>query len=174
MQELGYGGIGPELGFTTNVINKYFDQYFPLAVRLGQWFETHSGKESHIYTTESWLVSLYLDCPLGMGLHCPSREQLAAFKQAVTAGYITWTASSINAHVEIMDMFLFQSTLHQSLYRDMQLDVPRKTVISQVCSRSDAILPKHLMYRVGLFAQTAPSPRRLLSQGQAPALSCAH
>ena len=33
---------------------------------------------------------MYLDCPPGMGLHCPDSTHVAAFESAVTAGDITW------------------------------------------------------------------------------------
>jgi hypothetical protein len=32
VQDLGFGGIGTELGFDNNVFNKFFDEHFPRAV----------------------------------------------------------------------------------------------------------------------------------------------
>lgn len=49
--------------------------------------------------TQSWLVSLYLDCPTGMGLHCPTAPAVAAFRAAVEAGDVYWHAMPHNAQV---------------------------------------------------------------------------
>lgn len=35
MQDIGFDGIGNVLGSDDNVVNKYFDVYFPRAVGLG-------------------------------------------------------------------------------------------------------------------------------------------
>jgi hypothetical protein len=133
VQEIGFGGIDPEIGYDTNVINKYFDWYLPLAVSLGQWFDGHRGEESHVYTTHSFLISLYLACPPHMGLHCPSLEQKAKFREAISKGYITWTAFPWNSHVELMDWMLLQSAVHLTKYIDDEYGLPSKTVASQVC-----------------------------------------
>jgi hypothetical protein len=132
LQDIGYNGIAPELGYDANVINKYFDWYFPIAVRLGDWFAHHPGPESHIYTAHSFLVSLYLSCPPNMGLNCPTLERQAEFRQAVSKGYITWTALPFNAQVEMMDSFMLQSAVHLSHYVDEECGLPHKTVMSQV------------------------------------------
>lgn len=68
-QDIGFGGVPPELGLDDTVLNHYFSWYFPLAVRLGRWFEAAGGKEAHIYTAHAYVASLYLSCPPGAA-HC--------------------------------------------------------------------------------------------------------
>lgn len=132
MQDLGFGGIGPEPAFDSTVINRYFDWHFPLAIELGQFFDRTPGPESHIYTSHSFLVSLYLACPPGMGLHCPSEAQVRDFQAAVSKGWITWTAQPGNMHIEMMDEFTTVSAAHLSFYVDEACGLESKTVMSQV------------------------------------------
>jgi hypothetical protein len=33
--DVGYNGIKPEIGYVYNVVNKYFHQYYPLAIQTG-------------------------------------------------------------------------------------------------------------------------------------------
>ena len=54
---------------------------------------------------QSYLVSLFLDCPPGMGLHCPSAEARAAVEAGIRAGAITWHAFPHNAQVACTDCF---------------------------------------------------------------------
>ena len=44
-----------------DVINKYFDEYFPKIHELS--LAAKELKLPFIYTTQSWLISLYLECP---------------------------------------------------------------------------------------------------------------
>lgn len=56
-----------DVGFSDlaiNVINKYFDSYFPEAITTATQLANDTSTEAGlIFTTQSWLVSLYLDCP---------------------------------------------------------------------------------------------------------------
>ena len=49
---------------------------------------------------QTWVVSMYLDCPPGMGLHCPNATAVARFERAVAKGDITWHAFPHNAELE--------------------------------------------------------------------------
>jgi len=48
---------------------------------------------------QAYLVSLFLDCPPGMGLHCPGVEARAEVEAAIRSGVITWHAFPHNAQV---------------------------------------------------------------------------
>ena len=50
-------------GYIVNVLNWYFQVYFPRAARLGNELRDIKANETFIYTTHPWLVNLYLDCP---------------------------------------------------------------------------------------------------------------
>lgn len=58
---------------------------------------------SYVYTTHCWLVSFFIHCPAHWpDLHCPSAELVAAFRDAVSKGWITWHAVSSAA---LFDLF---------------------------------------------------------------------
>jgi hypothetical protein len=82
-----------------NVINLYFDTYFPRAIKVGEELRKRGGEERLKWMTQTYLVSLFLDCPAGLGLHCPSADAITQFKEAVAAGDITWQAFPHNAGV---------------------------------------------------------------------------
>ena len=48
---------------------------------------------------QSYLISLFLDCPTGMNLHCPDAQAVAAVEAAIREGVITWHAFPHNAQV---------------------------------------------------------------------------
>ena len=50
-------------GYIVNVLNWYFQVYFPRAARLADELRDIRANETFIYTTHPWLVNLYLDCP---------------------------------------------------------------------------------------------------------------
>lgn len=60
---MGYDGISPEIGFINNILNRYFNEYFPRAVNLSEQLRAGEYVENFVYTTHPWLVSLFLDCP---------------------------------------------------------------------------------------------------------------
>lgn len=110
----------------------YFDWYIPTAIRMGKYFKSKEGPESHIYTMHSYIASLYMSCPSGMGLHCPSEAEQQEFCQAVKDGHISWTAFPYNAQVEMMDEETVLGALQLTHDLDHLCGVPVKTVISQV------------------------------------------
>ena len=88
-----------DIGFadsSVGIINRYFDHHFPTAVAVGQQLRAAPGAGSRgspdklNFMFQSWVVSMYLDCPTGMGLHCPNSTHVAAFESAVKTGDITW------------------------------------------------------------------------------------
>ncbi len=101
--DVGYNGI-PETGFVYNVLNTYFDQYFPLAIETANVMRDFGFHCIHsdllslhhtvIYTSHPWLISMYLDCPIGMNLHCPDQNALNAFTSAVKRGDIVFILCS--------------------------------------------------------------------------------
>ena len=91
-----------DVGYTdkaVNVMNLYFDTYFPRAIKVGEELRKRGGEERLKWMTQTYLVSLFLDCPEGLGLHCPSVDAITQFKEAVAAGDITWQAFPHNAGV---------------------------------------------------------------------------
>jgi hypothetical protein len=146
--DLGFDGIDPTIGYVSNVIHKvsstfvsfccrdlisrqYWYEYYPAAIATAQQLRARGGPERLIYTTHSYLVSMFLDCPNtiapSLNLTCPSAaEQAALLKvllccavlgatvifvsppQAIQLGDITWHAFPHNSEPEAMDSSLFR------------------------------------------------------------------
>jgi hypothetical protein len=101
------------VGFAVNVINTYFDVYFPRAADLADAMRKLPGGRRFIYTTHPWLVDLYTNCPELSGfpgdgtLHCPNQTMLSKVESAIRRGDIVWHAFPFNAEPEIYDARLF-------------------------------------------------------------------
>ena len=81
---------------TADVVSRYFTEFFPRAAKVGALY----GKPLR-WLTHSYLISLFLDCPRGMGLACPSEAAKAELVAAVRAGHITWHALPFNAELAL-------------------------------------------------------------------------
>lgn len=123
--------------FIANIINEYFDTYFPRAVVLGNMAEVwRKDNNGFIYTTHPWLVNLYFNCPLnlmfnGIKIHCPDYNAMSAFQTAVRKGHITWHAGPMNMQVEFMDEVLFDAGLDIAEALSIRFNVTSPTVLSQ-------------------------------------------
>jgi hypothetical protein len=84
------------------------------------------------YTTHSWLLSLFLDCPPGMGLLCPNATAVEDLKAAISKGYITWHAAPFNPEYETFDAPLLEFALGLTHQLDEQFGLPHKKTISLV------------------------------------------
>ena len=133
--DVGYNGI-PEVGYINNILNIYFNEYFPRAVRLAEEMQVaYPQSGGFIYTTHPWLISLYLDCPPnlllnGILLQCPSQHEILSFENAIHKGYITWHAGPMNMQVELMNDIVFQAALKISSMLDSKFS-KKTTVLSQ-------------------------------------------
>ena len=127
-----------DIGFADSsqgIINRYFDHHFPLAAQEGKAFRSGDLKGPHPkqlnFMFQSWVVNMYLDCPPGMGLHCPNATAIATFEEAVRAGDITWHAFPHNAQLEIMDPVLIQAGIQMTHDLDDRFGLPHKHTLSQ-------------------------------------------
>ncbi|KAK3598273.1 hypothetical protein CHS0354_022590 [Potamilus streckersoni] len=123
--DVGYDGIGSELGYINNILNVYFTHHFPQALNVSRQLIKGKYVESFIYTTHPWLVSLYLDCPKnltlsGVTLKCPNKTEVAEFQLAISSGVITWHAGPMNMQIENMNQLLFELSLNMSFILDAQ------------------------------------------------------
>eukprot|EP01060_Flectonema_neradi_P008892 TRINITY_DN16358_c0_g1_i1.p1 TRINITY_DN16358_c0_g1~~TRINITY_DN16358_c0_g1_i1.p1 ORF type:complete len:787 (+),score=184.52 TRINITY_DN16358_c0_g1_i1:36-2396(+) len=118
---------------TTSVINTYFQVYFPRAAAIGELLErnTTAGSPKMRWMTQSYLVSLYLDCPPSVGLLCPTDDEIKVFKNAVSKGWITYHAFPTNAELAAMHPEMIKSGFDLTHSIDDMLGVPNKTVLSQ-------------------------------------------
>ncbi len=118
---------------TSNVVNEYFQTYFPRAARLGDQLRAANITKNLAWMTQAWLISLYLDCPPNLGLACPPASNLTIFKRAVAQGDITWHAFPHNSQMSLGSAPLYASLLEQVQLLDDRLDspFPPKTTLSQ-------------------------------------------
>ncbi|KAL4235485.1 hypothetical protein ACF0H5_007120 [Mactra antiquata] len=128
--DVGYSCNG-EPGFLLNVLNRYFTDYFPRAVKIGLTLLVLGYRERFIYTTHPWLVSLYLDCPpnfqfAGHQLQCPDFANKTNFIDAIKRGFITWHAGPMNMEFEMMDELMNEFGIKISLDLDKRFGKDRK------------------------------------------------
>jgi hypothetical protein len=169
--DVGFGEQnGTQTGYINNVLNEYFEVYFPRAVRLAGELRTRGGAERLVYTTHGWLAHLYVHCPADfvlsdIVLRCPSPADVAGFKAAARRGDIVWQAGAFNSEYELAfnaDMVNEQFRLSTSLADE--LGVPRSRVLSlrDVPGTTRSLIP--LLVRNNITALTvgvnndAPNP----------------
>lgn len=153
--DIGFDGIPPQLGSDDNVINKYFNEFFPRAIKTAA---NLSHVEPYIWMTQAWLISMFLDCPLGMGLHCPAAEAKEAVMAAIRAGTITWHAFPFNVEMEMMEPALVTAALDMTQALDRMFGFAPKRTLSQrdVPGLSRAAIPilANPRFQVGLQAMS--------------------
>lgn len=106
-----------ETGLAIDVINRYFDVYFPQALDLAVTIPQQPGNKKYIYTSHSWLISIYLNCtpfqalfPFGP-IHCPSEANVTRMKNAIRNGNFVWHAFPFNAQLSLMDSRSIKSAI---------------------------------------------------------------
>ncbi|XP_070532504.1 uncharacterized protein [Ptychodera flava] len=129
--DVGYNGLLDQKGFVNNVLNRYFNVYYPRAINVANNLHSLGGRESQVYTTHPWLVSLYVDCPenlvlAGIKLNCPSQEELDEFEKVVKQGDIAWHAGPMNIQTDNIDESLFDYALTISEDLDKKFGIQRK------------------------------------------------
>jgi len=98
------------------VLNHYFDSYFPLAAKTGATLMKETGMPLR-WMTFSYIVSLYMDCPAGYALHCPNATAKATFVEAVKAQHIVWAGFPTNAELSTGDKSILQFGVKMSQVR---------------------------------------------------------
>mgnify|MGYP006163268775 FL=1 len=126
-----------DIGFadsSAGIVNRYFDHHFPYAAQQGAALRSAKGSFANkrlAFMFQSWVVSMYLDCPPNLGLHCPSSAAVATFEGAVAAGDITWHAFPHNAELAVMDPSLIEAGLALTWALDDRFNMSRKATLSQ-------------------------------------------
>jgi len=133
--------VGYHVGYSPfariiEVLQAYVDTFFPRAIAIARALRDLGGSERLLYTSHSWLLSLYLHCPAnltlsGETLRCPTADAVAELRAAIVSGDIYFHAGAFNIEYEqalnsdVID-FSFQ------LARDLadELGVPRPSVLS--------------------------------------------
>lgn len=84
------------------VVRKYFDQYYPQAMRIAQ-VQRDAGKDGYVWTTGSWLLYEYLEQA--------KSEQRKRMEQAVAAGDIAWHALPFSWQSELLNRSAIKGAL---------------------------------------------------------------
>ena len=116
-----------------NIVNQYFDEYFPKAVTCGDQFVKQHPSQSYSWMTQSWLISMYFDCPPGMGLHCPSDRDMKNIQYGIDKGYIYWHGFPFNSQQEVYDIAMLEFGLKLSY----DVSIERNATISKILSQRD-------------------------------------
>ena len=106
-----------DIGFadtSANIVNEYFDTYFPAAVNFTETLRSIKYADSYTWMTHSYLLSLYFDCPPNMGLHCPTAAQQAAVQAAIQRGDISWHAWPFNSEMELHTIEMVEAGIQLS------------------------------------------------------------
>jgi hypothetical protein len=148
---------GPGQPHAYHIINRYFDEFFPLAAQLGDEWRAGAGpskNDSYIWMTQSWIVSLFLNCEDahynawdGSGrnlLHCPNATAVSRFKRAVKLGDIFWHAASTDQEAEFfpnVGLFNASMILAEKLAEELGVERPLAVSTRDVPFWSRAALP---------------------------------
>jgi hypothetical protein len=109
-----------DVGFAwtqAEVVHKYFDLYYPAAIKLGADLR-QAGKDRYTWTTGSWLLYEYLEQA--------SPGQRKAMDAAVEAGDVTWHAIPFTWQTEMIDRSMIEGSLGLSNTLDSRYG--RKTI----------------------------------------------
>ena len=118
-------------GMTSDVINEYFQTYFPRAAEVGAELRSLGNATSLKWMSFSYLISLFFSCPAGMNLECPSPELQANVTSAIKAGDIWWPAFPHNAELATGDAsYLSFGVRNMSQELALQLGLPIPRVLS--------------------------------------------
>jgi hypothetical protein len=119
-----------------DVLQAYIDIFFPRAIAIARALRDLNGQEKLLYTSHSWLLSLYLHCPMNLTLsdktlRCPSDAAVEELKAAIQIGDIYFHAGAFNIEYEqaiVSDVIDFSFQLAFNLADE--LGVPRPSVLS--------------------------------------------
>lgn len=148
-----------DIGFADSaagIVNRYFDKHIPYAANVGNAMRnpkagaTLFANRKLNFMFQAWIVSMFLNCPPDLGLHCPNASAVAAFEDAVAAGDITWHAFPHNAELAVMDPSLVEAGLALTWALDKRFNVSPKQTLSQrdVPGLTRALVP--LLKRAGV------------------------
>lgn len=90
---------------------EYWDSYFPKVDALKSNFSSSSTPFK--YLTHGWLLSLFLECPPNIGLHCPTSKEKQDLLTLMD-GTLSFHSFPFNSQNEYYDKSLFEYGLYLS------------------------------------------------------------
>ena len=108
------------VGFATSIVNRYFHQHIPRAMRIANQMRDQKRPERMRYQVHAWIADLYTSCVpwrvndgcwLNPGtVRCPTASEVDQFDAAVMRGDIVFTGSPFNVNPEAVgDPHVFAS-----------------------------------------------------------------
>ena len=128
-----------DVGFTNTqaaVVHRYFDQYFPQAIRTASELR-QDGRRQYVWTTGSWLLYEYLEQA--------APEDRKRMEQAVGDGAIAWHALPFSWQTELLEPSMISASLALSESLDRRFG--RKTTGAKMTD-----VPGHTRGLVGPLA----------------------
>jgi hypothetical protein len=95
----------------TNVVHKYFNQYFPQAIEIARAANA-GGKRRYVWTTGSWLLFEYLEQA--------SAADRKTMEEAIARGDIAWHALPFTWQTEMLDQSMIEGSLALSKSLDQR------------------------------------------------------
>lgn len=133
-----------DIGYTdlaANVLEKYFNDFIPAAVRLAKETREAQPQQRFKWTTGAWLIHTYLQRA--------DAEQRKAMEEAILAGDICWHALPFTTHSEALHASVFEAGMQLSKALDERY---QRTTISakmtDVPGHTRGIVP--LLQRAGV------------------------
>lgn len=146
--------VGYHVGYSASahiidVLQTYVDVFFPRAVAIARALRDLGGSERLIYTSHSWLLSLYLHCPLnltlnGETLRCPTDAAVNELKAAIQAGDVYFHAGAFNIEYEqaiVTSVIDFSFQLARSLADELGIPPPTVLSLRDVPGTTRALVP---------------------------------
>ena len=136
-----------DVGFAATAAGELsnYHQYLLQAAAIAQDFRDNPGNASQglIFTTHSYIVSLLLDCPPGMGFTCPTSDEHDIIRKAIQNGDIALQAFPHNSETATFNPELFDAALNLTQGLASSLDVANPLVMTQrdVPGAARAIIP---------------------------------
>ena len=129
-----------DCGYTLNlngstsaaVINQYFHEHFPRAIRTANEARSNKG-HPYKWMTQSWLIDTYHHCNTTRikGVVCPNASAIASFDSAVKRGDINYHAFPFNAEPEMYTAELFDAAINSTHRLDQYYGHRTRRTLSQ-------------------------------------------
>eukprot|EP00756_Hemistasia_phaeocysticola_P025669 Hpha_TRINITY_DN16017_c0_g10::TRINITY_DN16017_c0_g10_i1::g.118061::m.118061 len=98
------------VGFGTEIVRRYFDEFIPRALRVAKGVREFGGGDRFRYQVHAWIASLYVDCVAWKvqdgcvlnpaDIKCPTADEVAKFDAGVRAGDIVINDAPFNINPE--------------------------------------------------------------------------
>lgn len=130
-----------DLGFTDfagKVRGRFFDEFFPQAIRIARELREGDGSDRFVWTTGSWILYEYLEHAKG--------QALRDAEEAIVEGDLVWHGIPFTFHSELCEASLFRYGL--SLSRQLDERFGKKTIAAKMTD-----VPGHTRGIVPLLAE---------------------